>query len=154
MATFLGDNTAQRINIGFGQLGGMSVEPGPRVPWCSEQSSADPVRAGREQPFDEAEGFVERGTARGFLFLRGGVLRGAGDGGAEGEDFIGKARVDGAGGDGVEVDGLVAELFGERFDETHHAGLGDAVGGKIDARFGGAAAGEGDDFSATRRAAE
>ncbi len=132
----------------------MAAEGGPGVPRGGEEAAADAVGVGGEEPFDEAEGFVKRGAAGGFLFHGGGVFGGAGYGGAESEDFVGEAGVDRAGGDGVEVDGLVAEFFGEGFNEADDAGFRDAVSGEIDAGFGRAAAGEGDDFGPARGAGE
>lgn len=132
----------------------MAVERGPRVPWRSEEATADPVGSGREEPRDEAEGFVEGGAAGGFLFHGRGVFGCAGDGGTEGEDLVGQAGVDGAGRDGIEIDRLVAEFFGDRFDEADDASLGDAVSREIDAGFGRTAAGEGDDLGAAGGAGE
>ena len=49
---------------------------------------------------------------------------------------------------------MVAKLFGEGFDETDHAGFGDPIGGEVNAGFGCASTGKGDDFGATRSAGE
>lgn len=88
------------------------------------------------------------------MFHGGGIFGRAGDGRAESEDFVGESGVDGAGRDGVEVDRLLAEFFGESFDEADDARLGDAVSGEIDAGLGRAAAGEGDDLGAAWGARE
>ncbi len=85
------------------------------------------------------------------MFLGGGVFSGADDAGAEGEHFVGEAGVDRAGGEGVDVEGLVAIFFRDGFDKADEGGLGDAVGGEIDAGFRRAAAGEADDFGAGRK---
>lgn len=132
----------------------MTIQRGPRVPRSGEETSAHAVGSGGQKPLDETEGLVERGAAGGFLFHGGGIFGRAGDGGAEGEDLVGETGVDGAGRDGVEVDRLVAQFFGESFDEADNAGLGDAVSGEVDAGFGRAAAGEGDDLGAARGARE
>ena len=86
--------------------------------------------------------------------MSGGVFVGADDGGAEGEDFVGEAGVDGPGRDAVEVDRLVPQLLSKGLDQANDAGLGGTVGGEIRAGFGGAAAGEGDDFGPARGAGE
>ena len=126
----------------------------PGVPRGAEEAAGDAVARGGEKPFDAVEGAGERGGGRvgggGFLFLRGGEFGSADDGRAEGENFLGEARVDRTGSEGVDVEREVAGFVGDGFDEADDAGFGDAVGGEIGAGFGGAAAGEADNFFARR----
>ena len=154
LTAFLGDDAAEGIDIGWGERVAVTFERGPWIPERGEEPTADAVGGGREEPVDQTEGFFKRGAARGLLFHGGGVFGGAGNRWAEGKDLVGEAGVDGARGDGIEVDGLVAQFLGEGFDEANHAGFGDTVGGEVGAGFRRAAAGERDDFGAAGRAGE
>ena len=159
MAAVLGDDAAERIDVGGGEGGAVVAEGRPGIPRGAEEAAGDAVARGGEQPFDAVEGTGESGVGAGaggggggrneggrFLFLGGGVFGGADDAGAEGENFVGETGVDRAGGEGVDVEGLVAIFFRDGFDEADEGGLGDAVGGEIDAGFRRAAAGEADNF--------
>lgn len=156
MAAVRGDGAAERIDVGGGEGGAVVSEGQPGIPRGAEEAAGDTVARGGEEPFDAVEGTGQSGVGDGAgggggkggrsLFLSCGVFGGADDAWAEGENFVGEAGVDRAGSEGVDIKGLVAIFFRDGFDEADEGGLGDAVGGEIDAGFCCTATGEADDF--------